>query len=196
MYVKLLTEEVEIIRSKELLYDVYVKELCWFPWRTRNKSNIHVVDGIDGKMLSDDFDDRSILFGAFCDDELCGRVRVMLGELQYIELSRHINLSGMIESKEILEFNRFASVSGVRSSVLIYLLCKTIFEYSASFGAVPVCATANNSLKRLFRYIGLENLLDFKYEPVDPVKSSLFVGNNLDVSLNHLSKRLKRKRYV
>lgn len=192
MHVKILTSESDIIRAKELLYSVYVEGLGWEPWRASNKSNIHIEDGINGRILADDFDHKALVFGAFHNGALKARVRIITGSPENIELCRYTNIRNVVEWPELAEINRLACAANTATPALLYSLMSACLGYQKKRKVTSITATSNKSLKKVYGSMGCIALKQFKYEHFDECLSTLFVVDQPDTALTYLNKRLNR----
>ena len=195
MEARILKKESEIISSKELLYDIYVRKMGWHPWLTTNKSNIQVAEGINGKMLIDDFDDCSLICGIFEGNELQARVRFIQGDIKSIELSRYKCLDFPFEHNGyFFEFNRFASRDVRYVSNIICFLLKKFFELNKNIDSTLITATTIQSFQRLYYSLSLHKSIQFKYEVTDDIPATIFFANDINKLLAHFKKRCKKSR--
>lgn len=202
--VRILSDCKSVNSAKRLLYEVYIGEMGW-DFREDSPSGFRVGKDEQNKpILCDAFDESSVWFGAYKEDELIGVTRAVqrsncLGKLD-LELYPASQLPSMRrilrpkEDHELIEVQRGAVAKDYRDAQpsIIQLLLLSAFSYALEKELSIICPTVFPVLETLFSRAGMQLVeRNFTYgEGCDEWPTFIFYCSSANMA--QVVRRLKR----
>lgn len=190
--VRIIQGESEKDEARELLHQIYVNEMGWKPWKGNNKSLIDVKNGINGKILTDYFDDYSSIVGVFKNGELVGRMRAIEGGPKSLEISRYTDLTKILPNENLVEFNRLAISSKTNKALALFHILFYCVNFCLEKERLAVVATSFPPFEGVFKSIAFNKISEFYYEPSDLHPSSLLVCKEISKASKLVTNRYNR----